>query len=767
VNSRASDRNAVTPLRGEEALRLTEFSVSQASDMVAWFDPEGRFLFANDAFCRRLGYTLEELLGMNVYDVSPEAVDLYDRHWAEMKKRGSVTFETNHRVKTGEVYPVEVVAYYVEHEGREYNVTFTRDSTERKRLEREQQITAHGIEHLGLGLLRLDSQGRIRETNEYMSRMLGYSREELRGMTVFDLDPITDQRTWPERWEELRKMGSSTFEREFRAKDGRTIPVEISFSIVEFEGEEFDHGFIRDITERKHQEELLRTATFSMKNAAVGIVWLRPDGSVHKANREICRQLGYSEEELLSMKVFDFSPSVDADSWSERWVHIRESSPLSFERELRRKNGVVFPVEVTSWTFESDSREYVCAFVLDITDQKRSEVALREREEQLRQSQKMEAIGQLAGGIAHDFNNLLTAILGYSDLTLSDPVFKTTQWYEDLCQIRSAGERAGALTQQILAFSRRQELHPQVVSINSLIEETLPLLRRTLGENIDLVTSLDPALAPVEVDPHQFTQILMNLAVNARDAMPSGGTLSFETSNMLAEGLVDASGSDVSPGDYVVLIASDTGMGMDPETVDRVFEPFFTTKALGQGTGLGLSTVYGIITQSGGTIAVASSPGEGTTFRVLLPRSTSEIVPEHSREEGTTAALPPATILVVEDEEAVRGLIKRALEESGHRVYLATTGLEAVTILESCGPEVDLLITDVMLPGGLDGVDVMRLAMQAIHDLAVLFISGYAGDAFLESDLGQQVPYMQKPFNAEDLRRKVFELLEPRPRHRM
>ena len=397
----------------------------------------------------------------------------------------------------------------------------------------------------------------------------------------------------------------------------------------------------------------------------------------------------------------------------------------------------------------------------DTTERKQAEEALRQSEEELRQSHKMEAVGQLAGGIAHDFNNLLTAILGYSNLILASGEGIGESQRGDVEEIKAAADRASALTRQILAFSRRQALHPERVSLNEIVAGTERLLARTLGEHIDLVTLLDPEPGLVEVDRHQFEQVLLNLALNARDAMPSGGRLTLETANVELDGDYCRIHMGTKPGAYVMLAVSDTGTGMDEETKSRVFEPFFTTKEPGKGTGLGLATLYGTVKQSGGGVFVYSELGKGTTFKVYLPR-----VSEPAKKHAAAASAPDSlsgceTILVVEDEVAVQELVKRALRGLGYTILAAGSGDEGLALLEGADSPVDLLLTDVVLPGSLQGNELAQTALALHPHLPVLYMSGYARDAIVHSGrLDGGVNYIEKPFAPDGLAHRVREVLD-------
>jgi PAS domain S-box-containing protein len=395
----------------------------------------------------------------------------------------------------------------------------------------------------------------------------------------------------------------------------------------------------------------------------------------------------------------------------------------------------------------------------DITDQRAGEEALRRSEEQLRHSQKMEAVGQLAGGIAHDFNNLLTGILSYSDLVLQelrpdDPI------RGDIEQIRHAGQRAAGLTRQLLAFGRRQVLQPRVLSLNACVVEVDAMLRRLVGATVTLENELDPGLWHVLADPGQLEQVLVNLVINARDAMPDGGRLTVTTANLHLTAAADARGNGVRPGAYVTLSVSDTGVGMDVPTQARIFDPFFTTKESGKGTGLGLSTVYGIVEQSGGHIEVESAPGQGATFTIFLPRHTGTLAAAAGPTDRRSFPRGTETLLLVEDEAAVRSSARRLLERHGYTVIEARHGADALRIVEAGDRAVDLVITDVVMPemGGRELVERLRTRHPGIK---VLFMSGYseravASDGVMPPGTG----FVEKPFTIEQLTRRTRELLD-------
>ena len=531
-------------------------------------------------------------------------------------------------------------------------------------------------------------------------------------------------------------------------------------------------GAIIDLTplrkahmELQESEARGRTVLESSLDAIIG---MDERGAITEWNPSAETLFGWSRKDALGRPLAE--TIIPPDQREAHHARLRQfietgEGPM-FNRRLEttawRRAGTEFPVELSIVPFKEGASYRFYWFIVDISERRTAEVKLRQTQDQLRQSQKMEAVGQLAGGVAHDFNNLLTVITGYTDLLISDlPTGAPT--LSDLEEIRKAAERASWLTRQLLAFSRRQILTPQILDLNVLISNFEQMLRRLIGEDIVLKTKLSPALARIKADPGQIEQAIMNLIVNARDAMPMGGHLAIETDTVFLEESSPIKATEMPPGRYVLLSISDTGRGMDAELQKRIFEPFFTTKEAGKGTGLGLSTVYGIVKQSNGFIWVYSEPSRGTMFKIYLPTVDEDI--QETKRETRSAEHPIGveTILLIEDAAPLRDLTKKILELSGYTVLAAGNLDEALKIAEEHKWMVHLLLTDVIMPGG-SGPDVADRLSERCPDLKVLYMSGYTGRAMAHQKILEAgTSLLQKPFTPEVLRQKVREVFdEPR-----
>ena len=503
-------------------------------------------------------------------------------------------------------------------------------------------------------------------------------------------------------------------------------------------------------------------------SAAIGTGVLDLDGRIVTSNRAFEQMLGYGKEDLARLSAAELTHRDDRGRELELFGELaagkREEYRLE-KRVLAKSGDVVWAHHTVSLVRDAFTKpKFAIAMLEDITPRKQAEDERVRLESQLRQAQKMEAVGQLAGGVAHDFNNLLTAIRGYSEFALTRVGDGNPGLQKDIEEIAKSADRASSLTRQLLAFSRKQLLQPRILQLNDVVGEVDKMLRRLIGEDIEVVTIFGRALGRVTADPGQLEQVLVNLVVNARDAMPDGGKLTIETANVDVDEELVARHAGLTPGRYVMLAVHDTGHGMDAETRSRLFEPFFTTKEQGKGTGLGLATVYGIVKQSGGYVVVESEPDSGATFKVFLQRleaGVDEALPLVAADH-----VPPSgseTVLLVEDEEVVRNLVREILERNGYAVLEARNGVEALELGQTFAEPIHLLVTDVVMPK-MSGRELAE-RLVAIHpETRVLYMSGYTDGAIGQQGvLDPQTELLQKPFSFDDLAQKVRKVLDAPP----
>jgi PAS domain S-box-containing protein len=507
------------------------------------------------------------------------------------------------------------------------------------------------------------------------------------------------------------------------------------------------------IIERHQAQSMLTLSNTVVEQAAESIIVMDGEGKIEYVNPAFEKVSGYTREEILG-KHPRFLREIDDDSYERLWRTLRNGEIWTGRLTSRKKNGTPYEEEGTiSPVRDEQGRTGQFVTVMrDVTD-------VVKLESSLRQAQKMEAIGQLAGGIAHDFNNLLTVILTNCHYLLK-AVDEGSPVQRDIEEIKQSGERAAALTRQLLAFSRRQVLEPRVLDLNHVLDGTQKMLRRLIGEDIELVVVPAPDLGKVLVDPAQIEQVILNLAVNARDAMPNGGKLTIETSSVLLDEACVCPCGDVHPGWYVMLVVSDTGCGMDEETRSRIFEPFFTTKDQEKGTGLGLATVYGIVKQGDGHVSVDSEVGEGTVFKVYFPRIDPTEQLESTGEEAIDLLQGTETILVVEDDDLVRQTAVRILREHKYTVHEARTGKEALELCQRHSQDIDLLLSDMVMPK-MSGLELSRLVAAAHPNIQVMFMSGYSENGREQIDEAEaDLVFVRKPLIPSDLARKVREVLD-------
>jgi len=611
------------------------------------------------------------------------------------------------------------------------------------------------FEQSAAGISVAAPSGDYLHANLAFCELVGYSVDELRTLRMTDLMHRDDRGKASELRERMLRgdVVEARWERRYIHKSGLAMWALLTTTLVRDE-----HGqpayFISqviDISDRKLAEEALQRAE-ARSRALIGamqdvILVLDRDGTYLDIAPSANDRLYRPATELVGRRMHEILPRDQADLFLKHICQALDSRApvdLAYDLDIR---GERVSFEATISPLPEDR---VVLVARDVTERLQTEQALRESEDQLRQAQKMEAVGQLAGGIAHDFNNLLMAIMSNAELAALE-LSADSAAGSHIEEIKSASRRARSLTQQLLAFSRKQMLQPRVLDMNTVVGEAEQILRRLIGENIAMSVALDPKLGQVRADPGQLAQVLVNLAVNARDAMPRGGQLTIESMNRDVSASETRARRGLKEGRYVALQVRDTGIGMDPETEARIFEPFFTTKPPGQGTGLGLSTVYGIVKQSGGYIAVDTAPHAGTTFTILLPRVFEAFEPVPIAVPEVPATTSRGTVLLVEDEAAVREATKRMLRKYGFNVIEAKHGQDALLLWENEGEAVDVVLTDVVMPA-MGGAELARTLRERRPDLRVVFMSGYTQGTLELSSMDEAATrFLPKPFTADQL----------------
>ncbi len=769
-----------------EKLRENQKRISLLSRMldaspvaITIHDTEGRFLYANRISAPLHGYEDEkEFLAVNLHDLdAPETEALLNERIERIASQGEDRFEVVHFRKDGTRFPLEVVAKSIVWDGQPAILSIATDITERKEA-REKAEESHRLLMNLAGMVpgviyqyRLYPDGR--SAFPYASPGMFDIYEVLPDDVREDATPVFG-RIHPEDHDRVAQAVLDSAENlemfycEFRVilpkqglgwRSSQAKPQRME------DGGTLWHGIISDITERKRSEEELARRENLLRKIfeilPIGLWFADRDGNIVRGNPMGVEIWGaephvpISEYGIFKAWRLPSREPIAADDWALA-RSIREGVTILDELlEIETFDGKrkIILNYATPVLDDQGAIDGAIVVNLDVTDRK----AL---EDQLLHAQKMESVGRLAGGVAHDFNNMLGVILGHAEMAM-DLASKEDPIQEDLREILSAAQRSADITRQLLAFARRQPISPRVIDLNDTIEGMLKILRRLIGENIDLAWLPEGSIRPVRMDPSQIDQILANLCVNARDAIMGVGRLTIETGTLILEQPGWMGCHDAVPGDYVLLVVSDNGCGMDRETLTNLFEPFFTTKGLGKGTGLGLATVYGIVRQNGGFIHVDSEPGKGTVFRICLPAHTEGVKTDGSLAGGGAAvSRGDETILLVEDEPSILRMTTRLLEKLGYRVLAAATPGEAVALAKKSGQKIHLLMTDVIMPE-MNGKDLAAVLQSDCPNLRCLFMSGYTADVIAHHGvLDEGVQFLQKPFTKNHLALKVRGLLD-------
>jgi PAS domain S-box-containing protein len=781
--------------RTEEALRMFQFASDQAADAVFWLDQNAGFYYVNDQACRSLGYTREELMRLSLFDIDPVfSMENWEANWRRFRDGQIETLrtESQHRRKDGSVFPIEVIVKCLRFGGPELHLAFARDMTGRKQIEtaltHERDLFKTLMDQFPDSIYFKDLQSRFErmskskvdrafafELARHAAAHPGGDREDrpahlaspeqfaayLLGKTDFDI--FTEAHARPafedeqaiirtgipmmgkiekEVWLDGRETWAITSKMPLRGQDGKIIGT---------------FGISKDITAMKQAEEQLRQLSRAVEQSPACIVITDPAGNITYVNPKFTAVTGYTFEEAVGKNPRLLkSGEIPAEAYAELWQTITSGKEWRGEFHNKRKNGELY-WESASISPILDAAGKITHFLAvkeDTTERKLMEIRLF-------QSQKMETVGKLAGGIAHEFNSILTVIIGQSELLREDlpagsPLAKSA------ANITVAAGRAATLTRQLLAYGRKQFLRPEILDLNQVITGMDEVLRHLMGgetTGVNIVPA--PGLRPVKADAGQLEQVIINLVMNAHDAMPNGGKLTLETANIsFAQDSVGRY-PELKPGDYVMLAISDTGVGMGADVKAHVFEPFFTTKSVGQGTGLGLSTCYGIIKQSGGHISVYSEQGRGSTFKIYLPQAEPPEKVPVQRPVPTHLPRGIETILLVEDDPALREIAAALLSRLGYTVLAAANGIEALSLSHQPGTgHIDLLFTDVVMPH-MSGKELADRVRVLYPHTRILFTSAYTEHAIVHQGmLDQGVELLQKPFAPAALAHKVRAVLD-------
>ena len=733
-------------------------------------DAEGRYQLINKSAEEFWGGTQEQVIGRTVFDFFPRDIAevLHKQDLEAIREKRIVEAEHTFNREDGRHIHWSLKVPVIDAKGEAYAVCgIATNITERKKaeekLEKSESLLRAIITNLPLAIFVKDAEGRYQLANKKAEEFYGRSQEQVIGKTVFDILPRNEAELLREQELEVLqgqqiKEYDNSFVRDGELRTWHSVKV----PLINANGESYAMcGIALEVTGQRRILEALRESESrfrTMADNAPVMIWVAgPDGRTSYYNKGWLDFTGRTLEEELDN---GWGKNIHPDDY-ERCISafndaIATRASYEMQYRFRRHDGVyrtLLEKGTPRWTTDGKFAGSIGSCI-DITD-------YLNIEHRLRQSQKMDAIGRLAGGVAHDFNNLLMVILSYTDMLLNRHPGQEDQEHKHLEQVKKAAERAASLTRQLLAFSRQQPLQTQKINFNIVITDLEKMMRRIVREDIELTINLDPTIGLVNSPMGQLEQVVINLVVNACDAMPKGGSLSIETRSVyLNEERAALRGGDLRPGQYVILSISDTGTGMDEETVSRIFEPFFTTKELGKGTGLGLAIVHSVIKQNGGHVEVYSEAGHGTVFKIYLPQIQEIEYRVESKQQLEQPEGGCETVLLVEDEDMIRDLLNRVLLASGYKVLVAENGTRALQLAQETNETIHLLLTDMIMPGGINGYQLAQKLIELRPGIKTLCMSGYT-DRFVlnQNPLEKGFQLMQKPFSPDELVHKVREVL--------
>jgi len=747
----------------EESLRLTQFSVDHTADAVYWMTSDGKLVYVNEAACVLTGYSREELLSMTIFDLDPDAPRPWARHWAEVKKRGTFSFEKPHRIKSGDFLPLEVTVNYVEYEGKEYNCSVGRDISERKRMEESLKLAEFSLNHAADSVFWLNAKGRFVYVSDTTCRQLGYSRQELLSLGIFDISEDVSDDSWKERWEQLREAGSRTFETHHQTKGGERVPVEVNANVFEYDGREYCCSFARDISERERMVESLRLTQFSIDHAGDLVFWVGPAGRFLYANESTCRRLGYSREELLGMTIYDVDPSAPRP-WEKHWRELKGRRSLTFEAIHRSKSGEAFPVEVNTNYVSYGGKEWILTFSREITERKKAERELREAQEAaeaanreleraIRRANQLAIDAQAASeakslflaNMSHEIRTPMNGVIGMIDLLLGTGLDREQRDFAQTAKM--SADALLTVIGDVLDFSkveaRKLEFETIDFDLRTSLEDTIGILAlKAHKKGVELLTLIESDVpSALRGDPGRIRQVLTNLVGNAVKFTEEG--------EISVHAVLEAEDSTSASIRFSV---HDTGLGIPPDKLDALFEPFTqadasTTRRYG-GTGLGLSIAKGLVEAMGGRIGAESEVGAGSTFWFAIPMAKGNLPPADSDSE--LGVVSGVHVLGVDDSQTNRKVLGGMLESWGCRHEEVADGEAALIALRRAQAEGDpfqIAILDMCMPGVSGEVLARRIKEDPVlrgTALVMMTSVGTRGDASRMQKAGFAA-YLSKP----------------------